>query len=49
MKVIQVQHGGGEYPVYVGQGLLAMASVLERHLEGRILVVSDENVARLYL
>lgn len=49
MKVIQVQHGGGEYPVYVGQGLLGMASVLERHLEGRILVVSDENVARLYL
>lgn len=49
MKVIQVQHGGGEYPVYVGQGLLGMSSVLERHLEGRILVVSDENVARLYL
>jgi 3-dehydroquinate synthase len=49
MKVIQVQHAGGSYPVYVGQGLLGMASVLERHLEGRILVVSDENVARLYL
>jgi 3-dehydroquinate synthase len=49
MKVIQVRHGGGEYPVYVGQGLLGLSSVLERHLEGRILVVSDENVARLYL
>jgi len=49
MKVIQVRHGGGEYPVYVGQGLLGMSSVLDRHLEGRILVVTDENVARLYL
>ena len=49
MKVIQVRHGGGEYPVYVGQGLLGMSSVLDRHLEGRILVVTDENVGRLYL
>ncbi len=49
MKVIQVRHSGGEYPVYVGQGLLGMTSVIERHLEGRILLVSDENVARLYL
>ena len=49
MKVIQVRHGGGEYPVYVGQGLLGMASVIDRHLEGRILVVSDENVSELYL
>ncbi|MGY6630972.1 MAG: 3-dehydroquinate synthase [Wenzhouxiangella sp.] len=49
MKVIQVAHGGGHYPVYVGQGLLGMATVLERHLSGRVLVVSDETVARLYL
>ncbi len=49
MKVIQVRHGGGEYPVYVGQGLLGMTSVIERHLSGRILLVSDPNVARLYL
>jgi 3-dehydroquinate synthase len=49
MKVVQVRHGGGEYPVYVGQGLLGMASVIERHVEGRVLVVSDPNVARLYL
>ncbi len=49
MKVIQVRHGGGEYPVYVGQGLLGMSSVLERHLSGRVLVVTDESVGRLYL
>jgi len=48
MKVIQVRHAGGEYPVYVGHGLLGMTSILDRHLEGRVLLVSDENVARLY-
>ncbi|AKS40678.1 3-dehydroquinate synthase [Wenzhouxiangella marina] len=49
MKVIQVRHAGGEYPVYVGQGLLGMTSILDRHLEGRVLVVSDQNVAKHYL
>ncbi len=49
MKVIQVRHAGGEYPVYVGHGLLGMSSILDRHLDGRILVVTDENVGRLYL
>lgn len=49
MKVIQVAHGGGEYPVYIGQGLLATASVWSRHLRGRVLVVSDQTVAGHYL
>ncbi|RFF26940.1 MULTISPECIES: 3-dehydroquinate synthase [unclassified Wenzhouxiangella] len=49
MKVTQVHTAGGSYPVYVGQGLLAMASIWQRHLEGRVLVVSDETVAGLYL
>ena len=49
MKVIQVRHAGGEYPVYVGHGLLAMSSIIDRHLEGRVLVVTDEHVGRLYL
>ncbi|TVR96521.1 MAG: 3-dehydroquinate synthase [Wenzhouxiangellaceae bacterium] len=49
MKVIEVSHARGSYPVYVGQGLLGMASILERHLHGRILAVSDEHVAKLYL
>jgi len=49
MKVIQVRHAGGEYPVYVGHGLLAMSSIVDRHLGGRVLVVTDENVGRLYL
>ena len=49
MKVTQVQVAGGGYPVYVGQGLLAMPSIWQRHLDGRVLVVSDETVADLYL
>jgi 3-dehydroquinate synthase len=49
MKVIDVEHAGGRYPVYVGQGLLGMSSIWQRHLEGRVLVVSDDTVARLYL
>lgn len=49
MKVIPVRHGGGEYPVYVGQGLLGTAAAWRRHLSGRVLVVSDETVAGHYL
>jgi len=49
MKVIEVRHGGGSYPVYVGQGLLGMTSVIQRHLQGRILTVTDDRVAALYL
>ena len=49
MKVIQVAHGGGEYPIYIGQGLLATASVWSRHLRGRVLVVTDQIVAEHYL
>lgn len=49
MKVTQVNVTGGAYPVYVGQGLLAMPSIWQRHVEGRVLVVSDEKVAGLYL
>jgi len=49
MKVIQVAHGGGEYPVYIGQGVLGNASVWSRHLRGRVLVVTDTTVAGHYL
>ena len=49
MKVVQVEHGAGSYPVYVGQGLLGMSGIWERHLDGRVLVVSDENVAAHHL
>jgi 3-dehydroquinate synthase len=49
MKVIQVAHGGGEYPVYIGQGLLGTATIWSRHLRGRVLVVTDQTVAGHYL
>lgn len=49
MKVSQVRSHSGTYPVYVGQGLLAMPSIWQRHLDGRVLVVTDDTVAGLYL
>jgi len=49
MKVTQVHANCGSYPVYVGQGLMAMPSIWQRHLEGRVLVVTDETVAEHYL
>ncbi|MGY6555552.1 MAG: 3-dehydroquinate synthase [Wenzhouxiangella sp.] len=49
MNSLSVRHGGGEYPVYVGQGLLDMPGCWMRHVRGRVLVVSDDNVARHYL
>jgi len=49
MKVTEVRHAAGRYPVYVGQGLLAMTSIWQRHLDGRVLVVTDETVAERYL
>lgn len=49
MKVIEVGHGQGSYPVYVGQGLLGTPSIVQRHLRGRILALTDDRVAELYL
>ncbi|HLS05261.1 MAG TPA: 3-dehydroquinate synthase [Wenzhouxiangella sp.] len=49
MKVSQVNTHSGRYPVYTGEGLLEMPGIWQRHLTGRTLVVSDENVAALYL
>lgn len=49
MNSIMVRHGGGEYPVYIGQGLLGMAGTWARHLSGRVLVVTDQTVGAHYL
>ncbi len=49
MKTIEVRHGQGSYPVHVGHGLLGLADVVQRHLQGRILTVTDDRVAGLYL
>lgn len=49
MKVTELLHAGGRCPIYIGQGLLGMDSIWLRHLDGRVLVVSDETVAELYL
>ncbi|MFW5926476.1 MAG: 3-dehydroquinate synthase [Wenzhouxiangella sp.] len=49
MKVVEISHSAGHYPVYIGQDLLSMTQAWERHIEGRVLIVSDENVAEHYL
>src|SRR5690625_7898504 len=49
MKVSQLNTRSGSYPVYTGEGLLEMPGIWQRHLTGRTLIVSDENVAALYL
>jgi 3-dehydroquinate synthase len=49
LKVTQVEVSSGSYPVYTGQGLLGMPGLWQRHIDGRVLVVSDETVSGLYL
>ncbi len=49
MKVIDIQHASGRYPVYVAPGLIDMHSVWTRHLSGRVLIVTDDTVGGLYL
>lgn len=48
MKVVELTHRAGTCPIYIGAGLMSLPTVWERHLEGRILWVSDETVAGLY-
>lgn len=49
MNVIELRHASGICPIYTGTGLLGTAPLWERHLSGRVLVVTDEHVAGLYL
>jgi len=49
MKTVQINHAAGTCPVYIGPGLIGMAGAWTRHIGGRVLVVSDETVAALYL
>jgi 3-dehydroquinate synthase len=50
MNTIKVELAANAYPVYLGQGLLGDASLWRRHLgPGKVLVVSNETVAPLYL
>jgi 3-dehydroquinate synthase len=50
MKTIDVQLPANAYSVYLGRGLLTEPSLWDRHLgAGKVLVVSNETVAPLYL
>jgi 3-dehydroquinate synthase len=50
VEEIRVEAKTGGYPVYIGRGVLGDAALWGRHLgHGKILVVSNETVAPLYL
>lgn len=50
VKTITIDLKERSYPVFIGKGLLADIGVLlQPHLRGKAFVVSDENVAPLYL
>lgn len=49
METISVALGAREYPIWVGEGLLARAgALLAPYLAGRAMIISDTNVAPLY-
>lgn len=45
---IDVPHGQGQYPVYIGHGLISQPAVWSGHLSGQVLVVTEEQVAKHY-
>lgn len=50
MKTLQVQAPGGNYPIYIGAGLISDSGLYLPYLTGRqVMVVSNETVAPLYL
>lgn len=49
-EIITVHYSGGEYPIYIGQGLLNQHNLLQRHVSSKqVLLVSNETIAPLYL
>lgn len=49
MKIVQLEHASGRCPIYIGSGLIESATIWERHLGSRTLIVSDQAVAGHYL
>ena len=50
MKTIDIDLPTNGYPVYLGRGLLSAEALWAKHLgDGKVLVVSNETVAPLYL
>ena len=49
-RVIDVELGARSYPIVIGNGIIADAGLIGRHLKGkRVVIVSNETVAPLYL
>ncbi|MCP5208743.1 MAG: 3-dehydroquinate synthase [Hahellaceae bacterium] len=50
MKVLEVDLGARSYPIYIGEALLADASLYAKHIVGRqVMVVTNDTVAPIYL
>ena len=50
MRTLNVSLGDRSYPILIGPGLYANASLIDEHLSGkRVVIVSNETVAPLYL
>ena len=47
-KRIDVPHGQGQYPVFIGQGLIAQPAVWAEHLSKQVLVITEDDVASHY-
>lgn len=45
---IDVPHGQGQYPVYIGHGLITQPSVWTAHLSNQVLVITEDHVALHY-
>ena len=49
MTTIHLDHAGGRTPIHAGRRLLSRSALWQEYLTGRVLVVTDETVAGLYL
>lgn len=49
METVTVQLGERAYPIYIGAGLLANKSLIQRHISARAMIVTNETVERHYM
>lgn len=50
MKILDVELGERSYPIYIGEGLLSIEKLFDKHIKGaQLLIVTNTTVAALYL
>jgi len=50
LKILNLELGDKSYPIYIGSGLLADKNYLEKHIQGKqVMIVTNTTVAPLYL